>query len=301
LLDLFQNPARFFAHQRLGLALDERVALIPNREPMELDALEVHALGSRLVELEIAGVPEDRAFALVRAAGLLPHGVAGRVAFAELRPDVRKIAAATLALRRGGRLEPRSFEICCGERCLTGKLGELWSSAQLVHTYGRATAQRVLTLWIRHLALCASDPGAPRSSVMISRGADGKKVTRHTLAPLEPEQSRAELARLLELFFVGHTVPLRFFPQSALEYASKLRELSGEPEAAARALRSARQVFEGRGRLRAELADPAVERLFRDVDPFASDGGRRGPSFEQLATAVFGPCLERLESQEVEA
>jgi exodeoxyribonuclease V gamma subunit len=301
LCDFFGNPTRFLLERRLSLWLFERARVLDEREPMELDALERHRLGSFVFDRLLDARSEREAFELARAAGVLPHGEPGFASFDDVLRDARALAAATKSWRRGERLPPLPFELELDSGRVRGVLRELWPDAQLRHTFSRVKGKTELALWIRHLCLQLVAPDRhPRQSVLVarSRGRAGIEVQR--FPPLEREQARQVLSRLVELWRLGLTQPLPFFPESALTYMETLKEQGDRDDAREKALAAARSRFENEHAF-GESQDPYICRVFAGLSPICDSGSPFGwsgaPNFAELARTIMGPAAAALETE----
>jgi exodeoxyribonuclease V gamma subunit len=92
LVQFYRNPARFFLRECLDLRLDPARGEVDTREPFVLDALERYRLGDEVAAPALRGAAAEVA-ALVRAAGHLPHGVVGDVAFEAQIANVESLVA----------------------------------------------------------------------------------------------------------------------------------------------------------------------------------------------------------------
>ncbi|MBI4861947.1 MAG: exodeoxyribonuclease V subunit gamma, partial [Candidatus Riflebacteria bacterium] len=297
LIRFFGNPARAILSTQLGLKLTDPVELLIDREPLAIDGLARYELGTRLVHERLEGHDWRLVFERERASGRLPPGALGQVEYVQLVREVDRFAQA-VSRGRGTRLAACPVRIALDDASLVGRLDDLFEGGQVLWRFSRIKATLRLALWIRHLALNAAGSGGipPRSRLLVR----SDKVSGVDEVELDPvDDATGRLADLVRLFLLGQRVPLPFFPESSLEYASRLR--SGRPEDGSPhgALARARQRFEsdfgGRG---SESTDPYVQKAF-GVDPLG-DAGRTVPgcaealSFEALAVRVFGPFLEQV-------
>jgi exodeoxyribonuclease V gamma subunit len=145
-----------------------------------------------------------------------------------------------------------------------------------------------LELWIRHLALSASEHGS--TSVLVRRAGDGAKVEIVRMEPLPSAEAKEELSRLLSIFDLGQRQPLCFFPRSARAFAQKL--VDGEE--LDKALRVAETEFTGNREL-SEWADAYFSRLFPGPEALGPEYAK--PSFPELAIGIYVPFLERAERE----
>ena len=296
----FTNPTRFMLERRLGLSLVERAEVPEDWEPMELDFLERHGIGSFIFARFLEGLDYDAAYAVVRAAGLLPHGQPGEVAFERIAHEARSLTETTLVWRRGGRIEPLGVDVALEDCALVGTLRNVWPAAQVEHTYSRSKAKTELALWIRHLALQLAAPaGHPRQSVFVARSRHGHGIELRRFPLLDSAEARSRLEELVALYRLGQVEPLCFFPDSALEYVEILAEEGLDEDARHKALnRAVKRFVPTSEHAFAEGSDPFIRHVFGDAVPLA-DGFRlfpasRAPDFQALARSVFGPLVAQV-------
>ena len=272
LLAFVRSPARWFLQGRLGIrlrALDEAPA---DDEPFYLAGLDAWAAGQHLVAAHLAGTPADDAYRQLRGAGALPAAAAGRRAFDQVWADAAALAvraAPLLAQPRPNRL----IDLDIAGTPLTGRLSGLTTAGMVDCQYSRrASGQRVLSLWVRHLALNAA--GEAVESHLLTR----EQTVRFT--PVR--NAAATLADLLALARQGLCAPLPLLPKSSLAYAS-----ADDPD---KGIKAAWAAWNGNGfqGTAGEKDDPDVHLAFRGREPLAE------PAFATLAARVFGPLLTAL-------
>jgi exodeoxyribonuclease V gamma subunit len=306
LLRFVVEPLGGLLKHRLGVDLGERVELVNDREPIELDALARHELGELLLGHASACRDTEALARLLRASGRLPLGVPGECLYRELLPRIAGILGAAAPWQAGARHPPLEFDLACASGSVTGALRGVWDGGLVRISYGRVRAKGELSLWVEHLVLqCIAPPGHSRRSVLVGRGGDdetGPYVV--VLRPLPEPLARERLGELVRLFWLGQRVPLPFFPESARAYLHRLRERQGHADAPLVALRAARDKYRPSelSPARGEAEAPGVRLVFADRDPldpsfrvFPTQPGLEPPTFTELAEAVYGPLLDALE------
>jgi exodeoxyribonuclease V gamma subunit len=300
------EPLRGLLRDRLGLDLGERVELVSDREPIELDPLAQYELGDLLLGYASECRDPEALARLLRASGRLPLGVPGECLYRDLLPRVTSILGAAAPWQTGARHPPLEFELACAGSSVTGALRGLWDGGLVRTSYGRVRAKGELSVWVEHLVLqCVAPPGHSRRSVLVGRGGDdqtGPYVV--VLRPLPESVAHERLAELVRLYWLGQRVPLPFFPESARAYLHRLRERRGSPDAPVSALKAARDKYHPSelSPARGEAEAPGVRLVFADRDPldpsfrvFPAHPALEPPTFAELAEAVYGPLLDALE------
>ncbi len=304
-----EHPLRVYAERELGLRLAEFEVTRLDREPLELDHLARYTVGQTLLNLLLEGREPGEAELLVRAAGLLPHHALGRHVLQRLWGDVEPIAAAVRRLRGSAPRSPTPVDLRLDPWRLLGLLRDTHDGRLVMASFARISARQRLRAWLGHLALSASgERGACAETVLIARqpSGSGKGGRVATFQSVTPENARAWLNDLCEIYGLGRRGPLPFFPDAAEAYANRL--LSAEPgdsEARTRALDAARKVlragkFSGGG----DSADQGyVARFLEGLDPLQPnlrvlrDSSLAWPDFEALAIRVYGPLAQNSTEQ----
>ncbi len=205
LVQFFRKPSRYFLRDRLGLRLDAARGEVDTREPFVLDALERYQLGEEALRLQRAGVALDELTPLLRAAGMLPHGVVGEVALAVVLEQLRSLVARLDALMPPGPRPSVPIDLDIDGFRLRGALVRSRDGGFVDFRPTTAKAEDRLGLWLRHLALAA-----------IGDGGESRWLATDKTVILRPvADARAHLADLLALYWDGLRRPLRFFPRAA--------------------------------------------------------------------------------------
>jgi exodeoxyribonuclease V gamma subunit len=267
------NPVRFVVRRRLGILLDEKDATVENAERFRLDWFDQDAVRRELVSHLLRGTPPEETFSLCRSRGLLPHGSVGRVEFDSQVSLVKAILP---------RIEPWRDEIDgyadisleIGKHEVFGRITGVGPGGHTDWQPVTTGARHYLRLWLRHLSINAARPaGAGRESRFV--GEDG------TLTARPVEDALPQLSSLLGIFEAGMRKPLRFFPNSALAFAS-----AGEKRDP---LDAARRVWDGNPPYsRPESDNPYYRLVFAGTDPLDAQ-------FAELARDIFGPILDHTE------
>jgi len=269
----FANPARYLLTRRLGIRLDEAGALLDDVEPMSIEGLERYELGERLATRCLEGLEAGELLPAARALGRLPPGTPGECWFHELCTGADAFAARVKPHLRGEPLGTIDLDCTLGPFRITGRLDLGMPAALVQYRYADVRAKDLLRAWIHHLCLGIGTEGRyPGRCVLLG------KDRRYSLGPVRDGERL--LVGLLEIYWRGMTMPLRFFPETARVYIASLLRGKTEEEAlkaAGRTWSSDRGYSEGQ--------DPYFHFCFGEADPL--DG-----EFRELADAVLRPLLE---------
>ncbi len=281
-IDALVRSARFFARQRLQLALPFEQPAIEDTEPIDFDGLDRYALSKQLTEIRLGGRDTESIRDAVHAAGALPHGYAGTNAFADA--DTRAVIVATHIAQHapGPILPPPAIHLTAGDWNLSGTLGLFTASAMVCHRAASIHGGHLLSAWLSHLALCATQPdGYPKRTVVV--GTDDA----FAFSPLSPTAATSALLPLLDLYTRAHAEPLPLFPKTSHAFAAKLSAESSEIE---KALTAATTAWKGN----TFTSTPGESGDQWNALIWQSHPNPLGEEFQRLAMAVFGPLLQAL-------
>lgn len=279
LIQFLLNPSKFLLKQRLGLAMPREFAALEDREPFAVAELDEYRLQQELLDTWLTrGRVEAALGETYRAAGRLPPGESGAVAFAEQRLLVEELGAKALDLIGGAAATRREVEFTSDGFQVRGVVAGVFGDRLLVLKPAKqANAKDLLRLWIALLAVNAGEGQSLSGGWVVARG-----EVREFAAPPE---AAAELKRLLELYWQGLREPLPFFPKTSLAYAERRHGRAEDKRESA--LGAAAKVWEpasekaGPG----ESEDEWISQCFGHAEPFDA-------RFEEVALRVFGPLLD---------
>lgn len=279
----FSHPAKYFFNRSLKVDFTLRIQADDNDEPFGLDALERYQLQSQLLAHNIAqgSVTTDSDFiARLKARGNLPMQPFDDLLLRQYQQDIAPLIGRTLFLKGEAASSHRdihlSFEQLAhplgqGHRILlSGRIDDLSPKGLVNYRPGSAHGRDLLRLYLRHLCLMAT--GQPQSSYLLDMGHF------HALAPIMPEQAKALLADLLQLFFEGQQQPLCFMPRTSLAYVTAEGD-HGEKLAAAQS-----EWLDEQGEM-GEGTEPHYQRLFQFPDDFSQ------ADFGALAERILTPLV----------
>ncbi|MDQ1812146.1 exodeoxyribonuclease V subunit gamma [Massilia sp. CCM 9210] len=291
LANFLRQPARYFFRRRLGVAFGDAQAVGEDEEPFSLDALERYFLEDSL--LDDASTPEElhevrdslsaRAERLKRE-GVLPIGLVGKQWQEQLVEGLVPVRTAWLTLgARFDEVAPKlAVSLDFGGVHLEDWVDKLRSNAsetawllqissKVLDKKGAPRGDKLIAPWLRQLAAAAV--GQPVTGYLVARDAIVM------LAPLERDQSYAQLAELVALWRRNMDQPLPVACKTALALLQQ-----GEP----------RSTYDGGFELSGEVLDQCLARLWPDFTALNASG-----EFPAVAEALYGP-LARWLGQHIE-
>jgi exodeoxyribonuclease V gamma subunit len=275
----FRNPVKFVLRQRLGMVLDDASPIIEDREPFSLEGLDAYALKQELVARRLGGQDLQVLYPMVRAQGILPAGKGGELAFREVMLEVDSFVESLKPFVSHSPLPALDLNVDMDGFKLTGTVKQVWPEHMVHFRCAPAKPKDHLDLWIEHLAvLCLARGDYPESSVLVAQD----KVWHYP--PIA--NSRSFLRLLLDLYWRGLSEPLKFFPESAFEYAARRTAGKSHEDALAAALK----VWNGSEKIRGEREDAYCKVAFQQVNPLDEE-------FARLAVEVFEPLLKNGKEQ----
>jgi len=278
LLAFFVNPAAFFLRQRLGIRFDNTDDTLAETEPLTPDNLQLYSVCNELFDARISGksIPGDAA---LFARALLPPDSVG-IQYYKEKNRVAESLHATVARLLGTtvRDEPHLVDLHIGAFTITGRIDALYGGRLAFFRPSKLKPKDQLRTWITHLVWCAACDGAPPLPSVLAGEDEAMQFSPQPINHLEA---------LLELYWRGLQMPLRFFPKASLEFVGR-PDGKGKPP-----IEYARDIWRGNLRAQGECEDPAFRLCFggaqAETDPLDAD-------FEQLALAIYGPLLDAQEA-----
>ncbi|HLC15688.1 MAG TPA: exodeoxyribonuclease V subunit gamma [Thermodesulfovibrionia bacterium] len=269
LIRFFSNPARFLLNKRLGLYLEDRSFTLVEREPFSLNALEQYSLCQNLIEQSLKGLSLKDAFHVIQAAGVLPHGNAGKLVFARVEQEVTAFIDKVRACSMGEPMPSITVNMKPGSFHVTGTVPWIYANGLLGFRCASVKPKDLLKVWIYHLVMCESGQW---QSVFVGRDEVWQFM------PVQAGEKHLEL--LLEKYWEGLSRLLPFLPASALVYC-RARFLKNKSES--EALQSAAKVWQGNMYEQGEASNPYLALCFdQSVLPSA---------FGTNAEAIFEPLM----------
>jgi exodeoxyribonuclease V gamma subunit len=274
LVHFFDDPARGFLRQRLGVHLEEAEEALEDAEAFSLDGLAAYALKQEALQRALSGEALEETFLpVLRGRGALPVGEAGTRSFVAAVDPVAGLAG-RVRERLAEQREPLEADLALGEFRLRGWLTGLTVGGLVSYRATKVKAKDRLRLWVRHLVL-----NAVGLRVCELRSRHLAEDTEVHYRPLEAP--RETLAALLEAYWRGLSQPLALFPETSYAYARAVADGKDDEQA----LRAAWKAWAPGYNKPGEREGAYVSLAFRDVaEPL-------GPEFRQLAEAILCPML----------
>ncbi len=253
LINFFKNPSRFFLKERLGIHLEEYDEALEESEPFDLDPLQRYQLKQTMLQsvLEESGLSDDYAF--YNASGILPYGGFGKITYKEQQEAVDHFKDKLLPFIENSKLDDLEIDLKIGGFTLQGWLTSITPKGRTRYRLAKYKADSDhIPLSIEHLVFNALAPDhCEHTSVHI---AENKTIT------LEPivGSAQAKLEKLLNYYWQGLSMPLKFFPNSAYEYI----EMLNKNKPAEEALKKALGIWDGNNKVAGESNNPYHQILY---------------------------------------
>lgn len=294
---LLEHPARGFLRQRLQVAETRGEEEPSDTLPVELDALELWAVGDRVLLERLAGLDPAACMTLEYRRGNLPPGPLGVACLLEVGHAVEQLIEAS-AVERAHESESYDVDITLADGTrLIGTVGGVRSDILLSLTYSKLAAKHRLQAWIDLVALTVAHPGRPWRSVAIGRGSK-KGPQRSQLGPLPGYDSTATLEELVALYRAGLRSPLPLAVKTGGEYAILRDHGIGAPAARVGAARNWQT-----DRFPGEQADAEHVLIYGPEAPLSvlssqpPQPGESGPGWQPDEMDRFGLLARRLWSR----
>ncbi|TFW31175.1 exodeoxyribonuclease V subunit gamma, partial [Massilia horti] len=275
-----RQPARYFFRRRLGVSFAAPDLVGEDEEPFALDGLDRYALEKSLLDDsappepldEVRQALEARAQRLARE-GVLPIGLVGRQWQEELVGALVPVRTAWLTWRarfpdpapkQAVSLEFDGIHLDDWlDQLRVGEAGTAWlmqTVSKVLDSEGVVRGDRLIGPWLRQLAAAAA--GAHVTGILVARDAV------LTVAPVEQEQARAELANIVAQWRRNLARPL---PVACVTALAQLQD--GD----------ARAAYEGSFNRGGEVEDLCLARLWPEFADLTSSGEWPG-----VAEDVYG-------------
>ncbi len=258
----WRHPVRAFFQMRLGINFWLEKTELPDAEPFALDSLERFQMNQQLLNTLIAGGDPQLLFRRYRAAGALPYGAFGEIAWENQLTEMEALSEKVIAERQNG----ASVEVdltLAGTR-LVGWLSDVQPDGLLRWRPSVLNVAHGLQLWVEHVVWCAT--GGEGSSRMY-----GRKSSAWHFPSLEAEQAKSYLLQLIEGYREGLNQPLLLLPNSGGAwikacYDPAFDAILWDEQTQQKAKNKLLAAWEGNLMVEGEGADIWLQRLYRTLD-----------------------------------
>ncbi|EPH0090485.1 exodeoxyribonuclease V subunit gamma [Pluralibacter gergoviae] len=256
------HPVRAFFQMRLRVSFRQEESDIPETEPFTLDTLTRYQLNQQLVNTLIEQQDAAAMFRRFRAAGELPYGAFGEIAWDDQCQEMQALADRVIAGRQPG--EQREIDLECDGIRITGWLAQVQSDGLLRWRPSLQSFAQGMQLWLEHLVYCASGGGGESRLLL-------RKEGEWRFAPLPAEEAMAHLSQLVAGYREGMTRPLLFAPESGGAWLKSCYDAENDvivrdEEAQVKARSKFIQAWEGGVMVGGEGADVWYQRLWRALE-----------------------------------
>lgn len=236
LTSFYENPAREFSRQRLGVGVPREENEPTDHIPIDLDGLETWQIGDRVLRAVLEGGDAATALDREQRAGTLPPLALGGQVRNDIAGTVGAIAHSVVVGARQTvdvRIDlPSSIRV-------TGVVGGVEEHRLTLTTYSRIDAKHEIVAWVRLLALAVSEPDTRWVAELT-----GKTGMVRLVAP-PAEQAIGLFGALVDVYSRGMRYPLGLPPKTARAFATQA--MRGSDETVLRsALRAADTEWAGR-------------------------------------------------------
>ncbi|MEA9397198.1 exodeoxyribonuclease V subunit gamma [Lelliottia amnigena] len=257
------HPVRAFFQQRLQVNFRSEDSEIPDAEPFTLDGLSRYQLNQQLLNALVEQENAQMLFRRYRAAGQLPFGAFGEIAWDAQCQEMQTLADRVIESRQPGK--SLEIDLNCNGIQLTGWLQHVQSDGLLRWRPAMLSVSQGLQLWLEHLVYSAGgNEGESRLFV--------RKDGEWRFPPMSSEQALAYLTLYVEGYRQGMNKPLLLLPESGGAWIKTCYDAQNDAmlmdEATLQKARSKFiQAYEGNMMVRGEGDDVWYQRLWRTLEP----------------------------------
>jgi exodeoxyribonuclease V, gamma subunit len=258
----WQHPVRAFFQMRLQVNFRSEESEIPDTEPFTLEGLTRYQLNQQLLNTLIEEQDAGQMYRRYRAAGTLPYGPYGEIAWEVQRQEMEALANRVIELREPG--QNQEIDLECAGLNITGWLPQVQSNGLLRWRPSLLSVSQGMQLWLEHLVYCASG-GTGESRLLLRKEGEWR------FPPLMPEEAQTLLAELVEGYRLGMTQPLLFLPESGGAWLKACFDADSntilmDDETQQKAKMKFLQAYEGNMVVRGEGSDVWYQRLWRTLE-----------------------------------
>jgi exodeoxyribonuclease V gamma subunit len=257
------HPVRAFFQQRLQVSFRSEESEIPDAEPFTLDGLNRYQLNQQLLNALVEGESAQTLFRRYRAAGQLPYGAFGEIAWDMQCQEMQALADRVVECRQPGK--SLEIDLTCNGIQLTGWLQQVQQDGLLRWRPAMLSVSQGLQLWLEHLVYMAC--GYEGESRLFVRK-DGE----WRFPQMSSEQALGYLELFIEGYRQGMNKPLLLLPESGGAWIKTCYDAQNDAMLTDDAtLQKARskflQAYEGNMMVRGEGDDVWYQRLWRTLAP----------------------------------
>ncbi|MFW0766846.1 exodeoxyribonuclease V subunit gamma [Trabulsiella odontotermitis] len=259
----WQHPVRAFFQMRLRVNFRAEEREIPEAEPFTLEGLTRYQLNQQLLNVLIEQQDADSMYRRYRAAGELPYGAFGEIAWDTQRQEMQTLAERVIACRQPS--QNMEIDLQCEGVNITGWLPQVQPDGLLRWRPSLISVSQGMQLWLEHLVYCASG-GTGESRLFVRNGDEWR------FAALPAETAMGYLAELVAGYRQGMCSPLLFMSESGGAwlkacYDAENDTILQDEETQQKARSKFLQAYEGNMVMRGEGADVWYQRLWRTLEP----------------------------------
>jgi DNA helicase/exodeoxyribonuclease V, gamma subunit (EC 3.1.11.5) len=257
------HPVRAFFRMRLQVNFRTEESDIPETEPFTLEGLTRYQLNQQLVNTLVEERDAQGMFRRYRAAGELPYGAFGEIAWDDQQQEMQALADRVNACRQSGK--SLEIDLQCDGVNITGWLPQVQSDGLLRWRPSMQNVSQGMQLWLEHLVYCASG-GTGESRLFLRKEGEWR------FPPLPADEALAYLAELVKGYREGMTQPLLFLPESGGAWLKACYDTENDvmlwdEETQQKARSKFLQAWEGSMMISGEGADVWYQRLWRTLEP----------------------------------
>ncbi len=308
LVRFYKNPAQYFLKNSLGINLqrDDEMEL-ETEEPFDmLGGLDGYVVGQELLEKCLRRddpILKTKSYQRLRAEGRLPIGPRGEALHEELYENVEFQAEKALDEGMEGELLPVedfAIELECQLNNqpvtvkIVGQLDSLYEKGLYRCRWVREKVKDHIEVWLYHLVLNCLDLDQKESFLIVGKNKPICKKYPNLSGLLPPRET---LAEWVELFLIGQSQPLCFFPESSTTFIKQMlstkSELEGDEKVVAALKTTEEEAWLSGAWSAGEVDDEAFKLCFGEEFP----GNTNQKQFISVANRLLLPMQETLSAK----
>jgi exodeoxyribonuclease V gamma subunit len=275
LVQFYSHPSKYLLENRLGIRPRSFQSSSDDRENFNLNGLEQFLTRQAILNGRLQDPTLPDRYALLNAAGCLPHGASGKAAYDRLSQEVSEFMATLSQYEGGARPSVLPIDYQAPPFRMIGQIDGIYPGGRVWYRLAKLRPQDLLSCHIVHLALVLNSEAdvACRSTLLCKDQIWQFEKT---------EMAREHLDALLALYWKGMQYPLAIYPRCSFEYAFQ-RIVKGKTRA--QAIAAGRRRWNGGYFKKGECDDVYLNLAFGQEDPFTGE-------FEDLSIQIYSPLFE---------